>query len=75
MSGTILISLNDACAMTSLSRTSLNRLRAEGQFPAEVRLTDQRFAFVKAEVEAWVRDRIARRDRRDKAAQAERGAA
>lgn len=62
LSDTILISLNDACAMTSLSRTSLNRLRTEGTFPAEVRLTPQRFAFVKSEVEGWVRDRIARRD-------------
>lgn len=57
----VLISLNDACALTSLSRTAINRWRALGMFPAAVPLGDKRVAFVRSEVEQWVRDRIAAR--------------
>ncbi|ASY58450.1 hypothetical protein SS05631_c35360 [Sinorhizobium sp. CCBAU 05631] len=59
-----LISLNDVCRLTSLSRTAINRWRSLGLFPAAVPLGDKRVAFVKAEVEQWVCDRIAERDRR-----------
>ncbi|TCU38766.1 helix-turn-helix transcriptional regulator [Rhizobium azibense] len=58
----VLISLNDACRLISLSRTAVNRWRSLGLFPAAVALGDKRVAFVKAEVEQWVRDRIAERD-------------
>lgn len=57
----VLISLNDACRMTSLSRTAINRWRDLGKFPKAVPLGDKRVAFVRAEVEQWVRDRIAQR--------------
>jgi predicted DNA-binding transcriptional regulator AlpA len=57
----VLISLNDACALTSLSRTALNRWRGLGQFPKAVALGDKRIAFVRQEVEQWVRERIAER--------------
>lgn len=57
-----LISLNDACKLTSLSRTAINRWRALNIFPAAVTLGDRRVAFVRAEVEAWIKDRIAARD-------------
>ena len=40
-----LISLNAASEMTSLSRTMINRLRAEGRFPAAVSLGEKRIAF------------------------------
>ncbi|SES05917.1 AlpA family phage regulatory protein [Rhizobium sp. NFR03] len=53
-----LISLNAAAAMTSMSRTMLNRYRAEGRFPVHVDLGDRRIAFVRAEVEAWIRRKI-----------------
>jgi len=56
-----LISLNDACAMTSMSRSMLNRYRDEGRFPAAVPLGDRRVAFVRSEVIAWVDQRIAAR--------------
>ncbi|MDX0001576.1 AlpA family phage regulatory protein [Sinorhizobium meliloti] len=65
----VLISLNDVCKLTTLSRTAVNRWRTLGLFPAAVPLGDKRVAFVKAEVEAWVRDRVTERDRR-KAAEA-----
>lgn len=57
----ILISLNDAARLTSLSRTMINRLRREGSFPVAVPLGDRRVAFVRDEVLSWVQDRIAAR--------------
>ena len=56
-----LISLNDAAKMTSLSRTMLNRYRAEGRFPAAVELGERRVAFVRSEVTAWINAKIAAR--------------
>jgi prophage regulatory protein len=56
-----LISLNDACRLTSLSRTAINRWRDLGKFPKAVPLGDKRVAFVRSEVEEWIRDRIAER--------------
>lgn len=59
----ILISLNDACRLTSLSRTAINRWRDLGRFPSAVQLGDKRVAFVLAEVQQWISDRIAERGR------------
>ncbi|WP_354138200.1 AlpA family phage regulatory protein [Bradyrhizobium sp. LB11.1] len=60
-----LVSLKTACALTSLSRTMLNRYRAEGRFPAAVPLGDKRIAFVKSEVSEWIVARIAARAAND----------
>lgn len=57
----VLISLNDACRLTSMSRTMLNKYRAEGRFPRAVDLGDRRVAFVRAEVLAWIDAKIAAR--------------
>lgn len=57
-----LMSMNEAVRVTSLSRTMLNRYRAESRFPVAVSLGNRRFAFVRSEVDAWIADRIARRD-------------
>ncbi|MDX0607001.1 AlpA family phage regulatory protein [Sinorhizobium medicae] len=59
----VLISLNEVCSLTSLSRTAINRWRSLGLFPAAVPLGDKRVAFVKGEVEQWICDRITERDR------------
>lgn len=56
-----LISMNDDAKVTSLSRTMINRLRREGKFPPAVSLTEKRIAFVRSEVDTWVKDRIAAR--------------
>jgi prophage regulatory protein len=53
------VSLNQTCAMTSLSRTAINMRRAAGTFPQPVALDGRRIAFVREEVEGWIRDRIA----------------
>ena len=57
----ILISLNEVCRLTSLSRTSVNRYRAEGRFPNPVEIGQSRISFVRAEVVAWIEARIAER--------------
>jgi prophage regulatory protein len=54
----VIISLNDASEMTSLSRTAINRLRAAGQFPIHVELGERRVGFVRTEVLAWIEQRI-----------------
>lgn len=57
----VLVSLNEACRLTSMSRSMLNRYRAEGRFVQAVDLGDRRRAFVRAEVEDWIREKIAAR--------------
>lgn len=54
-----LVSLNQVCEMTSLSRTYINKCRAEGTFPKEIPIGQRRIAFVRAEVDQWIADRIA----------------
>lgn len=60
-----LISLNEVCRLTSLSRTAINRWREAGKFPAAVPLGHKRVAFIRAEVEQWIHDRIAERAKRE----------
>ena len=57
----IIVSVNDVCQMTSLSRTAINNWRREGKFPQHVQLGEKRLGFVRAEVEAWINKRIAAR--------------
>lgn len=56
-----LISLNEAARTTSLSRTMINRYRAEGRFPLAVNMGERRVAFVRDEVMAWIDAHIAGR--------------
>lgn len=58
-----LVSMKEAARLTSLSRTSINRRRAAGEFPVPVELGGGRIAFVEAEIHQWVRARIVARDR------------
>lgn len=56
-----LMAPKEAASATSLSRVLLSLMAAEGQFPKPVRLGERRIAYVRAEVEAWIADRIAAR--------------
>lgn len=56
-----LVSMNDVAKMTTLSRTMINKLRATDSFPKAVALGPKRIAFVRAEVMAWIEERIAAR--------------
>ena len=44
------------------SRVHVERLVREGKFPPPVRLSPARLAFVEAEVDQWLAERIAARD-------------
>lgn len=57
----VLISLNEACRMTSMSRSMLNRYRSQGRFPVAVELGDRRVAFVRQEVREFIAAKIAAR--------------
>ena len=56
-----LISMNDTAKLTSLSRSTINVYRVAGDFPQAVPLGERRVAFVRAEVEAWIDEKIAGR--------------
>lgn len=56
-----LISLKDTCALTSMSKTMIHRLRSDGSFPSAVSLGEKRIAFVRKEVTDWVQEKIAAR--------------
>lgn len=56
-----LVTMEEVCATTSLSRAMINKLRAAGKFPVAVPLTERRIVWVRAEVEAWLDLRIAAR--------------
>ena len=56
-----LLSLNEVCKKTSLSRTTINNHRSKGAFPEAVLLSETRIAFVETEVDDWIVERIAER--------------
>ncbi len=68
----MLISIKDACRLTSLSRSAINIARTQGRFPQAVPLGEKRIAFVRAEVEEWIGARIAARPANDNAERAAR---
>jgi prophage regulatory protein len=55
------MSPKEAAIETSLSRPLLSLMSDAGEFPKPVRLGERRIAYVRAEVEAWISDRIAAR--------------
>lgn len=55
-----LVAMRDVCTMTSLSRTAINKRREQGKFPKPVPLGEKRIAFVRAEVQQWINERIAK---------------
>ena len=56
-----LMSIKEACALTSLSRTAINNLRRAGAYPGAVDLGERRIAFVRSEVDEWIHERISAR--------------
>ncbi len=58
----ILVSYRGAEIMTSFERSTIERLVKIHAFPQPVTLSNRRRGFVKEEVAAWVRARIAGRD-------------
>ena len=61
-----LISIKEACRLTSLSRTTIfHRVKDDPSFPKPVSLSDDgiRKAFVEHELHAWMASRIEARDK------------
>lgn len=56
-----LLSMNDVCRLTTLSRTMVNKYRIAGNFPEAVPIGEKRIAFVAAEVHSWILERMNRR--------------
>lgn len=57
----VLLSYAEAQRRTTLSRSTIERLVRAKQFPEPIRITPSRFAFLQAEIERWIEDRLARR--------------
>lgn len=58
-----LIRIKRVCEITGLTKSGVYRkLREDPSFPRQVRLTEFTRAWVKAEIEEWVRAKIAERD-------------
>lgn len=56
---TRLLTPKAVCQRTSLSRSTLDRLVAAGDFPKPVRITERRLAYDAAAVEEWVKEKVA----------------
>lgn len=65
-----LIKLPEVIAATGLSRSEIYRLEGAGKFPKRVPLSERSTAWSEAEVQEWVRAKIAAREQ---AAQARAG--
>jgi prophage regulatory protein len=57
-----LMAPKEAATATSLSRTLITLMASEGAFPQPVKLGERRIAFVRAEVEDWIDQRIGARE-------------
>jgi len=55
---TRLLTPRAVCERTSLSRSSLDRLVAAGEFPKPIRITERRLAYSAADVESWIESRV-----------------
>jgi prophage regulatory protein len=55
--GDRLLPMKSVVAITSWSRTSINRLIEKGEFPAPLKLGPQKIAFRETEVREWVASR------------------
>ena len=58
----VFLSIKDAAERDCLSERTVYNLVESSDFPKPVRLTGNRIAFVEAEVEDWMRSKIAERD-------------
>ena len=58
-----LISIKEACGITSLSRTTLWKMIRKKQFPQPIRLACGRKAFLASEIQEWIDNLTAERDK------------
>jgi prophage regulatory protein len=53
------LSISEVIARVSISRATIYRQLAEGDFPKPVRISMQRVAFVEKEIDDWIAAKIA----------------
>jgi predicted DNA-binding transcriptional regulator AlpA len=53
-----MLRLSQVAALTGLSKTKIYQLQIQGDFPMRVQLSPRRVAWVEAEVQAWLAERI-----------------
>lgn len=58
-----LLRLPEVCRVTGLGRAMIYRLQAKKSFPQSVKITDHAVGWIDAEVQGWVAQRMASRDR------------
>lgn len=58
----VLINTKEVCERTSLSRTAIFKHREANNFPEPVQVSEGRIAFVAAEIDQWIADRISARE-------------
>ena len=58
-----ILRLPEVCQVTGLKRAMIYRLQQRNSFPQSVKITDHAVGWVDAEVQAWVAQRIAARQR------------
>jgi prophage regulatory protein len=63
ISGVVLLGIDELKTKKgiNLSRAQIYRKIAKGTFPQQVHLSDRRIAFIEAEIDDWIADRIAER--------------
>lgn len=55
---TTFLTPKQVCGRIALSRASLDRLVAAGEFPKPIKLTERRLAFEETKVEAWMQQKV-----------------
>jgi len=53
------LSIKEVIEVTGLSRTTVWRLGRDGQFPKSRQISPGRRAFLRSEIEAWIREKAA----------------
>ncbi|NTF48501.1 helix-turn-helix transcriptional regulator [Rhizobium rhizogenes] len=54
----LLMSPNEAAALTTMSKPLLRAMEREGKFPTARHIGQRRIAYVRSEVTAWINERI-----------------
>lgn len=54
-----ILRLKEVTKLTTLSRSSIYRLMSDEEFPTSIKLGDRAVAWLEAEVEQWIEERIA----------------
>jgi predicted DNA-binding transcriptional regulator AlpA len=55
------LSPRQTCEHVTVSRSTLDRLVAAGEFPKPIRITERRLAYVESEVAAWLEAKVSER--------------